>query len=238
MTFRVSIVDADGVIVNDNYMIRAFKRVGQNLTPCITESDYYYSGVLSTRYAQQIVIDGLENEQEVVLKVFAVEDLKSKPSADLHEIDYYKANFNTPATVTADVNAGHYAVKEASEKSTPADGFSHGFIEVIRGAVAGDAYIDFVNMSNKTLGTSMRIDISSPSNVTRRFDEFIHPFAEDTHMYDVITSQTGDTINRFTKLDEGIFNESGTYTIAIRIKVEDGHGGSRYDDATVTYTIA
>ena len=238
VTFRVSIVDADGVIVNDNYMIRAFKRVGQNLTPCITESDYYYSGVLSTRYAQQIVIDGLENEQEVVLKVFAVEDLKSKPSADLHEIDYYKANFNTPATVTADVNAGHYAVKEASEKSTPADGFSHGFIEVIRGAVAGDAYIDFVNMSNKTLGTSMRIDISSPSNVTRRFDEFIHPFAEDTHMCDVITSQTGDTINRFTKLDEGIFNESGTYTIAIRIKVEDGHGGSRYDDATVTYTIA
>lgn len=238
VTFRVSIVDADGVIVNDNYMIRAFKRVGQDLTPCITDQNYYYSGVLNTRYAQQIVIDDLTNEQEVVLKVFAVEDLKSKPSADLHEIDYYKANFNAPATVTADVNAGHYAVKEASEKSTPADGFSHGYIEVIRGAVAGDAYIDFINMSSATLGGSMRIDMTSPSNVTRRFDEFINPFAEDTHMCDVITSQTGDTIYRFTKLDEGIFNESGTYTIAIRIKVENAGQFIRYDDAMVTYTIA
>jgi hypothetical protein len=238
VTFRVSIVDADGVIVNDNYMIRAFKREGQNLTPCTNEGNYYYSGVLNTRYAQQIVIDGLTNEQEVVLKVFAVEDLKSKPNADLHEIDYYKANFNTPATVTTDVNAGHYAVKEASEKSTPADVFAHGFIEVIRGAVAGDAYIDFINMSRAGRGEAMRIDMTSPSNVTRRFDEFINPFVENTDMCDVITSQTGDTIYRFTKLDKGIFNESGTYTIAIRIKVGDGNGGTRYDDAMVTYTIA
>ena len=238
VTFRVSIVDADGVIVNDNYMIRAFKREGTSLVACTIEGDYYYNGVLNTRYAQQIVVDGLQDEQEVVLKVFAVEDEKSKTRADLHEIDYYKGNFNNSATVSANVLAGLYTVKESSEKSTPADGFSHGYIEVIRGAVAGDAYIDFINMSSETLGVSMRIDMTSPSNVTRRFDEFINPFAEDTHMCDIITSQSGDKTYRFTKLAEGIFNESGTYTIAIRIRVEIAGQFIRYDDAMVTYTIA
>lgn len=236
VTFRVSIVDADGVILKDNYMVRAFKRNGNDLVDCTPAA--YVNSVLSTRYAQQIVVDGLSDEQEVVLKVFAVEDEKSRSRSGLEEIYYYRGNFGTPATVSSDVTAGHYVVKESTEKSTPADGFSHGFIEAVRGAYAGDAYIDFVNMSNPTFGTEMRINMTTPSNVTRRFDDYVHPFAEDTHMCDVITTQTGDTTYRFTKLDEGVFDETGTYTIAIRIKVQDGDGHERYDDSTITYTIA
>ncbi|MBR5369120.1 MAG: collagen-like protein [Lachnospiraceae bacterium] len=226
VTFKVSVVDTDGIVNSNQYMIRAFSGT-TDVTP-----DTYRDAVLSTAATQRIVISGRGNNEAITLKVYAVEDFKNNGGKS--PIASYTTYFGA-ATESTQVTAGNFNMKSATESTTGSNGFSSGSIEAVRKVTPGSAFIDFVNPSNVKLATKMHIDISYPGGTTRSIGDYDNPFATAS-LREVITTN-GDDIYRFIGLDDGIFYEAGTYTIAIRLTVDDGNQNVEIVDKLVNFTV-
>ncbi|MCR5431519.1 MAG: collagen-like protein [Lachnospiraceae bacterium] len=228
--FRVSIVDADGVVYENGFMVRAF--VNGAMKDLGTSQDH----IFSTKSANTITVDGLGDETEVTLKVYCVENYESLPPDN--GIYHYKGAIGTTADTT-NISNKAYNMKSFSEKTTHSDGFAPGYVEVVRRSLADNSvYIDFTNPSNILYCTNMHIDITMPGGSIESLPDFANPFADDSTVKEVLNSGA-DTIYRFKGIDEGKFKLNGIYTIAIRMRVTPGPGNpERYVDKVVSFTIA
>ncbi len=240
--FRISVVDADGVIYNNQYMVRAYKKNGTELTAYALAN--YDNAILSSTNSQTVMIDNLADNEEITLKVYAVEDYRNiEPT---YGISSYTATFgnttNSGNTEQECINAKKYNMRSATERSTGESGFSAGSIEAVRQTLPNSAYLDFVNPSNIRLMTSMHIDISYPTGNTTSLTDFSNPFTDNSSCSEPPVTVGEDTTYRFTGIPGGEFYEAGNYIIAIRMTITYYDGNSSYKtetiDKLINFTVA
>ncbi|MCR5521183.1 MAG: collagen-like protein [Lachnospiraceae bacterium] len=233
--FRISIVDADGIIYNNNYMVRAYKKNGSTLEDCTPLQ--YVNSILSSQNSQTVIVPCDNDEEEIVLKVYAVEDY-TNTSAD-KPITFYTNTFGGN-TEQNNIDGGKYNMKYSSEKSTGPSGFSAGYVEAVRQSTSNSAYIDFLNPTSVGLVDKMHIDLEFPNGTIRSFADFDNPFAESNTKMTKITAGD-DTTYRFEGLPDGVFNVTGQYKIAIRMTIKyDNTQGQQTEtlDRLINFTVA
>jgi len=231
--FRISIVDVAGVLLNNNYMIRAFNGSGTDITP-----DSYENQILTAGSTNTVTIAGLGDNEAVTLKVYAVEDYKNINIPDT--IFSYKSHFGNITEENDDVAHGKYVIVSDTQRSTTSSGFSVGSIEVIGTGTYGEAVLDFVNPSNIGYVSNMHIDILAPDGSVTQLDDQENPFdnsAQDSGISEVVV-QEGDTRYRFKRLTTPFsFNKAGQYTVSIRLTITDNNNAVTMQDHTVTYYV-
>lgn len=224
--FRIGMVDTDGVVHSDKYKIRIFNSAGQDITTSEVKNQLY-----SSRTTQKITVSGLGVDETVTLKVYYVEDITSNKGTGISQ--YGDADFDNGTAEGEHINANHFKMTSATQKSTGADGFSYGVIDAVRRGSQTGAYLDFVNPSK--LNTVSKMDINVALNgAIKKSITVDNPFSIDSINAGVTDLLQGDDlIYRYNGIPDGTFTDSGTYVIAIRLYTPNGNKEYVIDNYTI-----
>lgn len=221
VSFKVSVVDKSGVLVNNNYMIRVFDETGSDITPDTLKTQVY-----STSTPCSVDVNTSGDSSTITLKLYGIED-KLNQTPD-NTISYYSDSF-----ITAEAT---YKKAEASEKSTGANGFSVGSLQAVYSGTIGRAWLDFVNPEGMSMIELIHVDVTDPSGVTSSLDEQERPFVGGDGSYKIVSGT--DERYRWFPLQDYQFSASGTYTINIRMTVKDNSGHVTTEDRAVNYFVS
>ncbi len=230
MNFKVSIIDNDGVIYGNQFMIKATGNKTGNITTA------YDNTTRSTQSPLTLNLTELAIEETVTLSVYAVID-KSSVGGNIQTIDTYKEKFAT-GEEDALITAGKFYKESEEGITTDADGFSMGLVSAVEHENRRDVYIDFVNPLRLDAVTVLTAVIINQNGVYS--DQIIveNPFygsPAQNEYYTMPTEENGDIRYRFKGLanqydNNGYaFTQSGNYKIALTLTIQRAQGGETYN---------
>ena len=221
VVFYIGMVDADGVVQNDKYMVRVIDDTGTDITPGEIRNEVY--STLSTR---QILVPTNAYNKQVTLKLYYIEDKNSNQQTGIAD---YQSSFNPTGSPTNPAVSVYTKTKESAGQ----DGFSVGDIEAVRRGTDENIYIDFIYPTSITKVSQMDVGITLQNGSFGTVISTHNPFADATGA--CVKSEDGNGYSyRFTAIPSGVFSSGQTYTITIRMYVD---GTTAQDNYTVDYII-